>query len=782
MSKISFVKKKRQFLLYLFAVLFLVSGAAGLIYQIVWQRLLELYFGVTMVSVTLIISAYMAGLGIGSLIGGRIALTLKSTLFFYGLLEIGIALFGVVSPALLVWVGQAMAGVSYILVFFISFAVLLIPTILMGMTLPLLTQSFVDRVDRSGHVVGLLYGINTLGAALGALVSGYVLIGFYGFEGAIHIAVLLNGLVGLAAFFLARWQSALTVESTEQQTPTPAPIPWGYKTIRVSSFLVGFIGLGFEMLWVRILLIVNKNTAYAFPSILFVFLFGLALGGYFWGRRADASRNPVALFCRIELAGAATAAFTFLSFGLSLELNPPWIQNFFDSQKPSVPFFRDGQEFLFSKRVLLSNLWNYFLPILILVLPASLILGGGLPVLDRISIQNPLLSGRRVGDIHLANIVGSVAGTLVVSFLWLPAFGSEWTLKLLILTTLLFPAFYFFDTAETGHRRNYFLIALSAVTLIGVFLLPPRKDFYERLYASGTVQETVISESGDSVLALTYEPGSAHQKGVFWIGGEVNSFFPPDGLYESRALTCAGASRPKRILIVGFGGGYSTLFYKSVSDVQEIVVVELLGDIAPFLSRNLESARLTLRDPRITYIVDDGRRYLNAFPDEKFDLISIDPLRGHTAGHNNLYSQEALEIYRNHLTPNGVLCAWMDEFHIIPHTVAQVFPYVDQFKNEFRVAGNDPITYDTAFMDRSAESYANLTEEIYGSEGKVTLNPLSMLALFLRDQSQILMDEKDKQILRDMTPWLEYYLFVKPVREEIHRNSDVITNFESRIH
>jgi predicted membrane-bound spermidine synthase len=433
--------------------------------------------------------------------------------------------------------------------------------------------------------------------------------------------------------------------------------------------------------------------------------------------------------------------------------------------------------------MLLSNLWSYFLPVLILVLPASLILGGGLPVLDRISIQNPLLSGRRVGDIHLANILGSVAGALVVSFLWLPAFGSEWTLKLLVLSTLLFPTFYLFDQAArpSRNRMDYALISLVVLASISVLLLPRRGAFYHRLYSSGTQQDVLISESGDSVLALTYEPDRARQTGVFWIGGEVNSFFPPEGTYESRALVCAGASRPKRVLIIGFGGGYSALFYKSIPEVDEIVIVELLGDIAPFLTRHMDSARITLDDPRTTYIVDDGRRYLNAFPHEKFDLISIDPLRDHTAGHNNLYSNEALTIYRSHLTPNGVLCAWMDEFHIIPHTMAQVFPYVDQFENEFMVAGTNPIAYDKEYMDRAAQHYANLTGDIYGPQGRVSLDADSSLDMFLRDQAQILTDEKQKPTLRDMNPWLEYYLFVKPLREEIHKNPDVVMKFESRL-
>ncbi len=436
------MQKRQSIVLFLFASLFLVSGAAGLVYQIVWERLLELFFGVTMVSVTLIVGAFMAGLGLGSLLGGRLARRVKNTLLVYGLLELGVAAFGLVSQPLIFWIGQKTAGSPYALVFLLSFLILLIPTTLMGMTLPFLTQSFVHRVETSGSVIGILYGINTLGAAFGTALSGFVLIGAYGFDGTTYIAVAMNALVGTLAVILARWQ-AHSVQVSEPEPQAAAPVmQWGYKTILISSFLVGFIGLGFEMLWIRILHIVNKNTAYSFPAILFIFLLGLALGGYLFGRAADKSKNPILLFCKIEMTGAILAAFTLLVFWWSLQYNPPWIQNFFETQKPALPFLKVQHEWLLSKRVLLTNLWDYFLPILILVLPASILQGGGLPVLDRIAIHNPSLAGRRVGDIHLANILGSVAGTLVISFILLPGIGSEWTLKLLALLTASFSAFY----------------------------------------------------------------------------------------------------------------------------------------------------------------------------------------------------------------------------------------------------------------------------------------------------------------------------------------------------
>jgi len=636
----------------------------------------------------------------------------------------------------------------------------------MGMTLPLLTQSFVHRVETSGGVIGILYGINTLGAAFGTVLAGYVLIGAYGFDGTTNIAVAMNAIVGLFAVLLARWQTREPQAIESEASVSEAPIQWGYTAILVSSFLVGFIGLGFEMLWIRILHIVNKNTAYSFPSILFIFLLGLALGGYIFGRQADKSKNPVLLFCKIEMTGAILAALTLLFFWWSLGLNPPWIQNFVETQKPALPFIREGHEFLLSKRLLLTNLWNYFLPILILVFPASLVLGGGLPVLDRIAINNPSLAGRRVGDIHLANIIGSVTGTLIISFILLPGVGSEWTLKLLTLLTLSFSAFYIFNnpTTDGSRREARQLAAFGAVLLLGVILTPGKGQFYTRLYETGMGQEAVISESGDSVLALTYEPGTGQETGFFWIGGEVNSFFPPKGIYEARALACAGASEPKRVLVIGFGGGYTTLFFKTVPSVDEIVVVELLGDIAPFLGTNLESARVTLADPRVNYIVDDGRRYLNANPDEKFDLIAIDPLREHFAGHNNLYSEEALGLYLNHLSPGGVLCAWMLEDRIVPHTVVRVFPYADHFSNELMIASNAPITYNQAYMDAIAGDYRSFADQLYvdGLPGYPTID--NALSGLVANQDDILDREKNTPYLTDLKPWLEYYLLRKPIK------------------
>ncbi len=302
--------------------------------------------------------------------------------------------------------------------------------------------------------------------------------------------------------------------------------------------------------------------------------------------------------------------------------------------------------------------------------------------------------------------------------------------------------------------------------MLGILLTPGKGQFYTRLYETGIGQAAVISESGDSVLALTYVPGTDKQEGLFWIGGEVNSFFPPKGVYETRALACAGASEPKRVLVIGFGGGYTTLFFKAIPSVDQIVVVELLGDIAPFLSANQESARVTLADPRVTYIVDDGRRYLNASPDEKFDLIAIDPLREHTAGHNNLYSEEAMRLYLEHLSPGGVLCAWMKEDRIIPNTIARVFPYADQYTNELVIASNAPIAYNPDYMDSVASDYKTFVDRLYPNGLPAYPSTEAALSGLIANQDDILKAEKNTPYLTDLKPWLEYYLLRKPLSDD----------------
>ena len=768
-----------------FSILFLGSGAAGLIYQIVWERLLELHFGVTMTAITLIVAAYMAGLGLGSLYGGRIAEKQTTALILYGILELGIGIFGFFSPHLISKIGQATAGSPYWLVFILSFLLLLIPTFLMGMTLPLLSQAFISRVETSGQVIGILYGINTIGAAIGTLIAGYVLIGAFGFYGSINIAFALNAGIGILATLASRQEASKKQKAGKTLSSSQgSALNFGYLRILFASFLVGFIGLGYEMLWIRTLSIINKNTAYGFPSILFVFLVGLAIGGYVWGRQADRSSNIERLFWGVEIGVGLVASLTFFFFWYSLntEWGFQWIGDFWQMQKPIPPVVDVDNSLVFSKRIMLNSLWDYFLPIIILVLPSSFLMGGGLPILDRIAINSPEVAGRRIGDIHLANIIGSVVGSLTISFLLLPTIGSEITHKVLVLLSFVFPILFAFKS--TGLKRQkikaIFPVLLISASALMLLFLPGKGQFYTRLFEMGTGKQAIIKESGDTVLALTLNTKN-NEPDWLWISGETNSFYPSDGTYESRALLCAGASHPKRILVIGMGGGITAYFLQSIPGLEELVIIELMEDLGILLYENIDFVRLTLDNPLVDYVIDDGRRYLNANPDKHFDLIYADPLRRYSAGHNNLYSAEAMQLYQAHLTENGVFCAYVDQPNVIPNTIASVFPETDQFRSRTVIASNKPLEYDFAYMENLAANYITVASGFINPENAMAIQPQNLLTQFARPHEQILSDEKNIPPLTDNNPWLEYYFFNIPQRIPVWPKGDSNQKFFERI-
>lgn len=742
------------------SLLFFLSGAAGLIYQTVWVRLLELYFGVTLTAATLIVGAYMAGLGLGALAGGRLASKSTNTILLYGVIEAAIGIFGIFSPSLINGIGQVTAGSPYPVVFLLSFLLLLLPTVLMGMTLPLLTQAFVTRVETSGRVIGLLYGINTLGAAVGALISGYILMGWFGFYGALLAAAGLNFIVGAGAFFFKQrlWLSAA---STVAGHPSAPRVLWRYEHILLSAFLVGFIGMGFEMLWFRVLGVINKQTAYGFPSILFIYLLALALGGWFWGGRIDRAKDPLSWFWKLEIGVGILTSASFLAIWLALDLPQiqSWLQlYFFQPQLPQSPYMKAADELVFSSKAFLVGMQVYFLPILVLVFPAGFLMGGGLPALDRIAIDQVSQSGRRVGDIHLANILGSVAGTLSTSFVLLPWLGSELTLKLLASLSVCFLLIYLAST----RRRVGLETGILPLLLVALILsLPGRGGFYTRLYQNATgLKDVALRESGDGILALTFR-GEKSDPAQLWIAGVMNSFFPSNGNYEFSALTCASAVQPKRVLMIGIGGGNSANFLADLPGVQEVVVVELMKELGSFLNQYVPVAQSLLERSNVRYVVDDGRRYLYANPAEKFDLIFIDPLWSFTAGHNNLYSREAMQLYQSHLQPGGIFCAWVNEYHLIPKTAASVFPYSDLFDG-FMVNSSQALEYDAGYMQRAYNKYKESGAAYLDPAAYASLAPGASVPAVRRDHAKILQMGKNLPLLTDLTPWLEYYYACAP--------------------
>jgi predicted membrane-bound spermidine synthase len=271
----------------LLSAIFFFSGFAALVYQVVWQRLLTVYYGVGAISTTLIVSVYMLGLGVGALAGGVLADRVRRRIGLYAVVELAIALFGLISLWLLEFLGVRTAGSPYALALVYVAAFFCVPTFLMGATLPILTKIFNQSIRDFLSTVSTLYFLNTIGAALGALLGSYLLISFFGLDLALYVAVATNFTLAGLIFYARSISSESPVGAMGDEPVDPAAGSLG-RAAFVVVFLTGFLAIGYEIVWFRVIEILTKNSPYSFSTVLATYLLGIALGSYLirrWWRR-----------------------------------------------------------------------------------------------------------------------------------------------------------------------------------------------------------------------------------------------------------------------------------------------------------------------------------------------------------------------------------------------------------------------------------------------------------------------------------------------------------------
>jgi spermidine synthase len=661
------------------AWVYFCSGFSALVYQVVWQRALSTHFGVGPISTTLIVSVFMAGLGLGSHLGGVLTQKVADRITAYFLVELALGVFGASSLGILQLAGPFIAQSSFAAGLAVVAGFLLLPTVLMGMTFPLLTQIFVERDPRLGAAVSRLYFVNTLGAAFGALSSSVVLVSFFGLDVALYVAAAINlalaGGIQLARRVDQRHASAGIPPAAADDTPLERfPI--------ALVFVTGFVAIGYQMLWFRMVGILVKDSPYAFSGILATYLLGIACGSL-WVHRALASRrlkSPRQLYFGLQVAiglyalGVAlavywlrdTAAFeALMQVSFRADTHPPKIA-------PGV--------FTSPRRLFL--LFDIFFWSLLLFFPATLFMGAAFPLAPLLVNRNLQGSGATIGRIYFLNVAGNVAGGAITGFLLLPRLGSEWTLLLFTSINLAF----LLPLARLGRFRLTRGLRVAAYVGLCAFAglfgfgkgelvraLHPYDGLGESYFDEGVEGTVMTSVNGPKV--VTYLNGQRH-------GGRPNPSF-----YVEAIEAAAFARSVERVLFIGYGTGSTLEALLKLPEVREVVLIELNAT----LMHNLQRAPLfreLLSDPRIHLIIDDGRRYLLS-NDERFDMVLLDPLRTATAYSNNLYSHEFFDLVRQHLEPGGLVMLWQDEFDILPRTVASVFPHRREY-SYFLLASSAP--------------------------------------------------------------------------------------------
>jgi spermidine synthase len=669
-----FDKSPQRWESFLLSILFFTSGMPALIYQIVWQRTLFEIYGVNIESVAVVVSAFMLGLGLGSFLGGLLSLRFpRQAILIFGACELIVAGFGISSLRIFHWTASFTSGSDLLHEIFFSLLLLLLPTILMGATFPLLVEHLVRRSGRVGFSVSRLYFVNTLGSALACYLCAQFLLRDFGLSGSVRIAAALNVIVGVSAFLYGRSQRAVVSPAAicdfEHASDTPAI---SLRMGMLLAALTGCISLGFEITWFRVFSIATMDRAPAFALLLATFLAGIGAGAYLvelFSR--DASTQDVLRIAGVMMVTAG---------GLSTFL-PPLVASLMGRRIPylsSVPFF---------------------------FLTAGL-LGAVLPLLCQLSVRPDDRAGRGVSLIYVSNIAGSVAGSLGIGFVVLQYLGLRQVSLLLGVAAILTGSLVLIQQDLCLGQRPLLPAALGIAALASVLVASRQYTLlYEKLAFGGKYPVfgafAEVVENRNGVVCVT-------SKGAVFGGSVYDGYFrinPQDDTNNVLRAFFVSAVHPapKRMLMIGLASGSWGQVFVSNPQVESLDVVEINPGYLKVIPRYTVVQSL-LQNPKLHLHIDDGRRWLISHPDARYDFIVSNTTyywRNHSSG---LLSAEFLKIVRQHLKPGGIYYFNSTGSYAGMATALREYPYGLRVLN-FLMVSDSPIIVDKARWERNLREF-----------------------------------------------------------------------------
>ena len=644
--------------------LFFISGFNALLYQVAWQRMLGLFSGSDVRSVTIVIASYLLGLGLGNLISSRISDRLSNChcVRMYGCCNLGIALFAVSSRFLfydLLFLRLRYLAESPFIMLGIVFVSLLVPTTLMGLSLPLLSKAVSYNTDNAASRIGWLYGINTLGSGVGTLVSGWYLVGTLGYGGTVFLGAFSSGFVGLVALVVSANFSRQKTIISHNDTVVDASGDLS-KSLRQWCLLVfasGFAAISWEIVWFRVLDIALQSNAYTYAHLLAFVLVSNGIGSLLGARASNYVRQPRKAFFLIQGLVALYSAIAI------------WLVAVYWQNHPDL---RADIGFVDLNNIDFSLIFKYLIVPSIITIVPNLLLGFYFPLVQKAVQKDRHSVGKRVGSILVANILGNTTGSLVTGLLLLNLIGTSGSIKLLCLFGLGF---------VVADRLNWFDIrwdrVLIAVLAILIVAFPSNKRLWASLQAVSPDSYFIVAEDSTSVAAIAEDNG----RGILLASGQVQAHFPYMHLHGLLGSVPALLHpNPTDIMIIGLGSGGTphTLGVNPVT--KRVKVVELLGAELTVLNEYArtplgEPLKYLLQDPRYDIVVGDGRREL-VTSSEKFDIIEADAIQPWRSRAGMLYSREFFQEVRRKLKPEGFFVEW-NVGAGTRETMLSVFPYVN---------------------------------------------------------------------------------------------------------
>jgi len=723
---------------------FTFSGASGLVYEVLWTRRLTHIFGSTTLAVSTVLAAFMGGLAAGSyLLGGWADRHRDRALRTYGLLEIAIGILALAVPALLKAVEAVYLAVApalervpmafFIVQFVLVGLVLVLPCVLMGGTLPILARWLVGREEEIGARVGGLYAANTLGAAIGTASATYFLLPRLGVREGELVAVAINFAAGLVALAMARRARTPVVPTPDSavagESPEASPAPFSAGRVLMATGLSGFACMVDEVAWARLVALVFGSSVYAFGLMLLQFLAGMAIGSAIYSR---IRRWPARRVLGIALCAGTCAAL----FGIASVPRLPLLY------MRGFPAVRDS--------FWLVQLWQ-ILETAPLLLPLAIAFGVAFPAAIA-AIADVGRMGRGVGRVTVWNTIGTVGGAFLGGFVLVPRFGLRPTLTLAAAATGIAAILMLLPDPSPRFRRIG--AAATAAALAAALLLPAwplnllaqGAGFYAAIYetASGLRDAEKRSE------LLFYEDGiattlSVDQQGThrfYRSNGKTDASTDPGDMANQLLLghlPMLAHPDPKDVFVLGLGTGVSAAAIARYP-VRSIDIADIESGSREATRYFAQENRNILADPRVTFLVADGRNALLARK-KTYDVILSDPSDVWVAGVGNLFTREFYAVARSRLRPGGVMVQWFhghslppEQMKLIVATFRSVFPHTSFWRpnrGDVILMGTvEPTPWDLARLRERVASVPGVRDDLL-SMG--FWHPLSIFAPFVLD-------------------------------------------------
>ncbi|HED13493.1 MAG TPA: tetratricopeptide repeat protein [Gammaproteobacteria bacterium] len=759
-------------------ILFFISGATGLVYEVVWTRFFTIAYGNTTLGVSAVLTAFMAGLGFGSYVIGRIIDRKRDYLLIYALLEVGIAVAAFVMPALLssvqgfyssvynwfpdsVWVLQVVRTL-------ISFAILIVPTFLMGATLPVLTKFFVSHTSQVGTRIAVLYGVNTLGATVGSFLTGFFLIKLFGLLDTVYIAAAGNLFLAATFLILRRLMSGggpevgqtqpIAGDSQEDQGQREVLTPTLVKVLLVCFAFAGYTSLAYEVLWFRLLVFELQTTIYAFTAMLATFLAGIAIGSSVFAVILKKDRGLTRNWLYFGYMEAAIGLFGLLSimmFGTLETVGLVAVTSFWE------------------------NVGVQFMLAALIMLPPTFLMGAAFPIVCRILAQDVHSIGGSVGKVYAANTVGAIFGSFLTGFFLVQSIGTQNSiiltamLNLVIASILLLYAPQGTGEASTSLRRQGgasagVVFGLWLVAGAGIYAIPG--DYLFQYYNIGEKRhdsnvEILYAEEGLETITTVHRypdgtrvlsTGSINVAGTSFtlrttqmMQGHVPMLLKPDA---------------RRVLQVGFGSGETAHIITTYDNVERLDLVDISQSVLDTSAKYFRDINKdVVRDEKFHPIIMDGANYMR-LTHNKYDVIMNDSIWPFYAGNSGLYTRDYFEAGKKRLNKGGIMTSWLPieidpkDFEILINTFHSVFPHVTVWialthynKHALLVGSEEKIEIDVEKFLERFNRYAREDLRLVKLD-----NPVNLLDSFRMDETDFADAVSKDAIHTENNPILEF--------------------------